>query len=1101
MIASTMESVRGNKINDVNYVNLKKGTVNEKHKNVRCNKCDKLGHIAVNCRVNRKKKSAKQSNATQPANNDEKKSTKNDEKKTKLELTCFNCGTKGHYASDCRKKKATSRSTTVNLAEVNMIEIVSKPPVHEQSLSSKWNWYVSNPGRPASWDKYDKFILNYCIHYGNFCEDCLALNSNVDGSESHPRRCRQHIDNWCHKGCGVFWQDETDGSDRDIGITLEQLPAEVRRVIEKRNRAMELLERFNDRCRAIRASRGIPELTQAQRDGRWVDDEPTSDYEEPTSDHDDASAYTIELFSSDTNNNLKLLAVHALVEGTDPGWRKGHSSQEIEMRCGLDTGATHSIMSHKAAIKHNLVILKSDKLFKTADGVVRSVIGKTKNLKVNVQGSHAFISFIVIEHNDHDVLLGLDWFNQTGAGFYPGNKVLKFPHKPEEYFEASAEEVDTEINERTVDLCLAEDPDEIDIDSDVSWELADTKFDIRPQAKLTKQQERIFMDTTKRLEKYVAKSIMELGKCKIFKHKIRTIDEEPIYIPAYRKSQAEQEEINRQVNEMFRAGIIRRSKSPWSSPIILVPKPNNTKRLCIDFRRLNKKTIQQTWPIPRILDILDRLNGSRYFTALDLKSGFWQVEMDEESIPKTAFSCRNSHWEFVRLPFGLKNAPFEFSRIMFMVLGDLDFVEVYLDDITIHSKTFEDHMKHIETVMNKLDAANLKINLEKCSWCAEEITILGHVVSFNKIMMDPRKIEVVKEWKTPKNVKQVQQFLGLANYYRRHVLNFSKHAAPLYNLLKKETLFIFGPECEKAFEEIKGLLTSNPVLRPPDFKREFFLYTDASGYCLGAVLGQKDEEGREYVVSYGSRMLKGAEVHYSITEKECLGVVWAVKHFRVYLYGRKFTIITDHSSLLWLMNIKDPNGRLARWSLYLQTLEYTIVHRAGRIHSNVDVLSRPVLSVTLAQANFDEVESESNEKGLDIFENEPLLHFIKFGKHLPGTSKSVVKRVQQASPFYRFNGKEITYRKKKDSVWRIIPSPELRVDIIEKAHLIGHFQLQSTYARLEPDYYWRKMKDQIVQVIRNCEMCARNEKKAALMKYSIGGNIRSSRRRIGFWFT
>ena len=334
---------------------------------------------------------------------------------------------------------------------------------------------------------------------------------------------------------------------------------------------------------------------------------------------------------------------------------------------------------------------------------------------------------------------------------------------------------------------------------------------------------------------------------------------------------------------MFKAGIIRRSKSPWSSPIILVPKPNNTKRLCVDYRQLNKKTVQQNWPIPRILDILDRLNGSKYFTALDLKSGYWQVEMDESSIPKTAFSTQDHHWEFLRLPFGLKNAPADFSRIMYMTLGDLNFVEVYLDDITIHSKSFEEHMQHIEIVLNKLHEVDLKINLDKCTWCAEEVSILGHIVSYNKISMDPRKIEAIKEWKAPKNVKNVQQFLGLANYYRRHVLDFSKHAGPLYNLLKKDSVFNFDSECEKSFEKLKELLCSNPVLRPPDFKREFFLYTDASGYCLGAVLGQKDNDNREYVVSYGSRMLKGAELHDSITEKECLGVIWAVKHFRVYL--------------------------------------------------------------------------------------------------------------------------------------------------------------------------------------------------------------------------
>ena len=222
------------------------------------------------------------------------------------------------------------------------------------------------------------------------------------------------------------------------------------------------------------------------------------------------------------------------------------------------------------------------------------------------------------------------------------------------------------------------------------------------------------------------------------------------------------------------AKIIRKSKSPWSSPLIMVRKPDNSWRLCIDYRQLNKKTVQQNFPIPRILDILDRLNGSVYFSTLDLKSGYWQVEMDEASIAKTAFSSQDGHYEFLRLPFGLKNDPADFSRMMHMTLGDLDFVEIYLDDITIHSKSFEDHLNHISIVLDRLDEANLKINHDKCTWCATEVKILGHIVSYNTIKMDSKKILAIKEWKTPRSVKHVQQFLGLANYYRRFVKDLVK---------------------------------------------------------------------------------------------------------------------------------------------------------------------------------------------------------------------------------------------------------------------------------------------------------------------------------------
>ena len=187
-----------------------------------------------------------------------------------------------------------------------------------------------------------------------------------------------------------------------------------------------------------------------------------------------------------------------------------------------------------------------------------------------------------------------------------------------------------------------------------------------------------------------------------------------------------------------------------------------------------------------------------------------------------------------------------------------------------------------------MEDANLKLNLEKCTFCAEKVRILRHIVSFNKIEMDPAKIATIKEWREPKNVKNVQQIIGLASYYRRQILDFSKHAAPLYNLLKKETPFVFDKSCEIAFAKLKELLTSNPVLRPPDFHRDFFLYTDSSGFACGAILGQKSDDGKEYVVAYASRILKGAEKNYTITEKEALAVVWAVKYFRVYLVGKLF---------------------------------------------------------------------------------------------------------------------------------------------------------------------------------------------------------------------
>ena len=240
--------------------------------------------------------------------------------------------------------------------------------------------------------------------------------------------------------------------------------------------------------------------------------------------------------------------------------------------------------------------------------------------------------------------------------------------------------------------------------------------------------------------------------------------------------------------------------------------------------------------------------------------------------------------------------------------------------------------------------------------------------------------------------------------------------------MKKETPFVFDEACKKAFENLKEVLTSDPILRPPDFSKEFILYTDASGYCLGLILGQKTDDNKEYVVAYGSRMLKGAELHYSITEKEALAVIFAVIHFRVYLYGKKFTIVTDHAALKWLMSITDfksTTERLARWAIRIQCFEFDIIHRAGRIHSNVDVLSRPIMNINVIDNTLNS-NDDSIEKSLDVFENEPLLFYIKNGRHLPGASSNTVRRVYKLSKNYRFNGKDITFKLKKWNKARIV---------------------------------------------------------------------------------
>jgi hypothetical protein len=776
-------------------------------------------------------------------------------------------------------------------------------------------------------------------------------------------------------------------------------------------------------------------------------------------------------------NKVKIMSIEGFVNN-------------IKMSIGLDCGATNSIINYNTAVKNNIHLNNTNVMVKTADSSIIPTKGISEPLEVNVNGHLCKLNFIAIDHEDHDILLGLDWFDLTGAGVFPALNLLKFPSE-NVYLSSNA---DNRNYSENVDVMLIDIADENDIEDDNIWS-PNYEFEIKPQCKLTKKEQSLFEAIIGSAQSMFAKDLNDLGPCKVREHKITTKDDDPIYIPPYRKSESEREIIRSEIQDMLEAKIIRKSNSPWSSPCLLVPKKNTKKkRLVIDYRPLNAKTIQQNWPIPRVLDILDRLSGSIWFTVLDLKSGYWQVLMSQESIQKTAFSTADGHYEFLRLPFGLKNAPAEFSRIMFMVLGNLSFVEIYLDDITIHSKTLDEHVEHILEVFSRLKEANLKLNAEKCTWCAKEIKILGHVVKNNSVAMDPAKIESIKNWNNPMNIKQLQQFLGLCNYYKRFVENFSKIASPLFNLLKKDTKYDWDVSCQSSFDELKRILVSYPILRQPDWKRPFLLYTDASGYAIGAILSQCDDENKEYVCAYASRILKNAEIHYGITEKECLAVVYAVKYFRVYLYGAKFTIITDHSALSWLMSITDPTGRLARWSIYLQVYEFDIIHRKGKKHTNVDMLSRPILQINSLVV---EKEEDISSKNLDVYEDEALLHFLKYGRHISGASNKQMKRIDNNISNYKCVKDTIYFRHDDKDDWKQVPIKEERNKVIMDAHLLGHFLEETTLNRIKPDYYWKGMTKDVERAIKNCDVCSRNQKEIPTYHPAIALEVNGIFDRIG----
>jgi hypothetical protein len=430
------------------------------------------------------------------------------------------------------------------------------------------------------------------------------------------------------------------------------------------------------------------------------------------------------------------------------------------------------------------------------------------------------------------------------------------------------------------------------------------------------------------------------------KHTIKTTDEIPVHTKSYRYPFVHKAEVAKQIEKMLENGIIRPSQSPWSSPIWIVPKKmdasGKTKwRIVVDYRKINEKTVDDRYPLPNINDILDKLGKCQYFTTLDLASGFHQIEMDPESVPKTAFNVENGHYEYVRMPFGLKNAPATFQRVMDNVLKDLQgkVCLVYMDDIIIFSTSLQEHISNLRLVFEKLRKCKFKIQLDKSEFLRKEVEFLGHVITPDGIKPNPRKIQAIRKFPIPKTARDIKSFLGLLGYYRRFIKNFAKITKPFTQCLKKGEKIVHTPEFRQTFEYCKNILCNEPILQYPDLSKPFVLTTDASNFAIGAVLSQGNI-GKDLPVAYASRTLNPAECNYSTIEKELLAIVWATKYFRPYLFGAKFKIVTDHKPLQWLFNLKEPNSRLVRWRLKLEEYDYEILYKKGKHNTNADALSR-----------------------------------------------------------------------------------------------------------------------------------------------------------------
>jgi O-acetyl-ADP-ribose deacetylase (regulator of RNase III)/transposase InsO family protein len=437
---------------------------------------------------------------------------------------------------------------------------------------------------------------------------------------------------------------------------------------------------------------------------------------------------------------------------------------------------------------------------------------------------------------------------------------------------------------------------------------------------------------------------LDIGCFEGFEHSINTGDNQPIKQRLRRTPLGFEAEEEKHLNKLLDQGIITHSNSAWSSPPVLVRKKDGSVRYCLDYRVLNSCTTKDSFPIPSIDMCLDTLAGSRYFSTLDLASGYYNLKVKESDRHKTAFSTKFGTFEYIRLPFGLCNAPATFQRAMELALRGLTWKTVlaYLDDVIVLGKTFTEHLGNLREVFLRMRQHNLKLKPSKCTLFQLDADFLGKSVSSDGVNISSNKLDAIKNWPVPANRKELESFIGYVNYHRDFVRQFSKIVAPLLELnttSKKNHNFYWGEDQQLAFDTLKSHLSSAPCLSYPRSEGNFILDTDASDVSIGAELSQI-QEGKERTIAYASNILLPAQRRYCVTRKELLAVVKFTRQFRHYLLGRPFLVRTDHSSLAWLMRFKEPIGQLARWLEELQQYNMTIIHRAGKLHTNADALSR-----------------------------------------------------------------------------------------------------------------------------------------------------------------
>jgi hypothetical protein len=549
----------------------------------------------------------------------------------------------------------------------------------------------------------------------------------------------------------------------------------------------------------------------------------------------------------------------------------------------------------------------------------------------------------------------------------------------------------------------------------------------------------------------------------------------PVNRPIYRLSPSELEELRRTLDDLLAKDFIRPSNSPWGALVLFAPKKDGGLRFCINYRGLNKQAVKNAYPLPRVDDLIDQLHGARFFSEIDLCSGYWQIPIDPADVSKTAFRTRYGHFEWLVLPFGLTNAPAAFIDLMHKIFGDLldRGVVIFLDDILIYSKSADEHKRLLREVFTRLRQHHLYAKESKCELWRTEVTFLGHVINRAGVSMEASKVAAITQWPRPNDVSDIRSFLGLAGFYRRFVRKFSQIAAPLTDLLVKGRIFQWTDSQEQAFQSLKFQLTHAPILRPYDPDLPCTLDLDASDFAVGGVLLQGTGTDRDLrLVAFESKRLNRAERNYSARDREQLALVHATHKWRHYLLGKPVTVRTDHRPLLYPLRLEFMKSRHHRWDEQLNQFDLNITYREGRLNTVPDALSRrpdhkppppPDQSVLAAVSS--------------LRPDPDFLASVRSATAADPYARLVIGRLMLADTAYSTFSLTDGLLYNSDRLY-IPPVPALRTKVFDTTHdcsVSGHFGMDKTVELTMRSFFWPSMQQDVRHYVRTCDKCQRSE--------------------------